>query len=53
MTTPDRHAERPDLTAWRRRHELRKSSAARPVPSGKDYQRKPKHEHERERRDGQ
>jgi hypothetical protein len=36
--------ERPDLTGWRRRQELRKSSAAQPIPSGTEYKRKPKHQ---------
>ncbi|MFC6014537.1 hypothetical protein [Nocardia lasii] len=35
--------ERPDLTAWRRRHALRTSSAATPVPSARTYRRTPKH----------
>ncbi|WP_169331645.1 hypothetical protein [Nocardia paucivorans] len=43
--------ERPDLTAWRRRHEIRRSNAARPVKSGRAYQRKPKHEQDRRKRD--
>lgn len=47
----DQPAERPDLTGWRRRHELRKSSAAQPVPSGTDYRRKPKHPEPHEKRD--
>ncbi|MEV6219888.1 hypothetical protein [Nocardia sp. NPDC051833] len=50
MTEPE--PERPDLAAWRRRHELRKSSAAQPIPSGKTYQRKPKHDQETDERDG-
>jgi hypothetical protein len=51
MTTPDEPADRPDLAAWRRRHELRRSGAAQPIPSGKQYERKPKTEKERGRRD--
>lgn len=43
--------ERPDLTAWRRRQELRKSSAAQPIPSGKQYKRKPKNQQEQETND--
>ncbi|WP_328394731.1 hypothetical protein [Nocardia sp. NBC_00416] len=43
--------ERPDLTGWRRRHELRRSSAARPVRSGKQYQRTPKHQRMQDKRD--
>ena len=39
----NKEEERPDLTAWRKRHELRRSSAASPVPSGKSYQRKDKY----------
>jgi hypothetical protein len=35
--------ERPDLMAWRRRHALRRSSAAQPVPSGRRYRRAAKH----------
>ncbi|WP_280398608.1 hypothetical protein [Nocardia carnea] len=50
MTTPDR-TERPDLTGWRRRQQLRHSSAAQPIPSGKNYRRKPKHSRAREIRD--
>lgn len=49
MTEPT--PERPDLAAWRRRQELRKSSAAQPIPSGKTYQRKPKHPEQHENRD--
>lgn len=47
--TPDR----PDLAGWRRRNEQRRSNAARPIPSGKEYQRKPKHQREQEKRYGQ
>lgn len=47
----NRQPERPDLSAWRRRHELRRSNAARPIPSGKQYERKPKHEQEQDKRD--
>ncbi|MCP2280653.1 hypothetical protein SAMN04244553_0015 [Nocardia amikacinitolerans] len=36
-------SERPDLTAWRRRHELRRSNAARPIPGKREYRRTPKH----------
>ncbi|RMI29794.1 hypothetical protein EBN03_23595 [Nocardia stercoris] len=36
-------AERADLVAWRRRHELRRSSAAQPVRSGRSYRRTAKH----------
>ncbi|MEU1980805.1 hypothetical protein [Nocardia sp. NPDC019395] len=42
MSTHDK-TERPDLTGWRRRQQLRRSSAAQPIPSGKTYRRKPKH----------
>ncbi|WP_306358795.1 MULTISPECIES: hypothetical protein [unclassified Nocardia] len=35
--------ERPDLTAWRQRHALRRSNAARPIPSGRRYRRVTKH----------
>lgn len=50
MPTPDK-SERPDLTGWRRRQQLRRSSAAQPIPSGKSYRRKPKHSQAREIRD--
>ncbi|MGW4534689.1 hypothetical protein ACWEOI_27450 [Nocardia sp. NPDC004340] len=36
-------AERPDLTAWRHRHELRRSNASQPIPSGRRYRRTTKH----------
>ncbi|RDI65404.1 hypothetical protein [Nocardia pseudobrasiliensis] len=36
-------AERADLTAWRRRHELRRSGATQPVPSNRTYRRGVKH----------
>ncbi|MEV0343795.1 hypothetical protein AB0H49_32770 [Nocardia sp. NPDC050713] len=36
-------SERPDLTAWRRRHELRRSNAAQPIPGKSRYRRTPKH----------
>ncbi|MFI6869660.1 hypothetical protein [Nocardia sp. NPDC050406] len=39
-STPD---ERPDLTAWRQRHELRRSNAAQPIPSARRYRRTGKH----------
>ncbi|MEV0766585.1 hypothetical protein [Nocardia sp. NPDC050435] len=39
-TTP---AERPDLVAWRLRHELRRSSAAQPITSKRQYRRNRKH----------
>ncbi len=51
MTAPEQ-PERPDLTAWRRRHELRRSSAAQPEPSGTEYKRRPKQDREKEQRDG-
>lgn len=35
--------ERADLVAWRRRHALRASNAAVPVPSKRRYRRKDKH----------
>lgn len=35
--------ERPDLAAWRRRNALRRSSAAQPVPSKRQYRRTVKH----------
>lgn len=41
--TPETAGERPDLTAWRQRHELRRSNAAQPVPSGRAYKRADKH----------
>ncbi|MGI5217978.1 hypothetical protein [Nocardia sp. CA-290969] len=50
MPTPV-EPERPDLTGWRRRQQLRRSSAAQPIPSGKSYRRKPKHTQAREIRD--
>ncbi|WP_280463787.1 hypothetical protein [Nocardia carnea] len=50
MTVPDT-PERPDLTGWRRRQQLRRSSAAQPIPSGKSYRRKPKHARAQEVRD--
>ncbi|MFC4128849.1 hypothetical protein [Nocardia rhizosphaerae] len=52
MPEDEQPEERPDLAAWRRRHELRQSSAAQPIPSGKTYQRKPKHDQEKDERDG-
>ncbi|MFE3195351.1 hypothetical protein ACFXHA_40560 [Nocardia sp. NPDC059240] len=36
-------AERPDLAAWRQRHELRRSNAAQPIPNGRRYNRTTKH----------
>ncbi|MBF6174236.1 hypothetical protein [Nocardia blacklockiae] len=44
-TRNEPRAERADLTAWRRRHELRRSNAAQPVPSKRRYERTPKHRH--------
>ncbi|MFC4123314.1 hypothetical protein [Nocardia rhizosphaerae] len=41
--TAETPTERPDLTAWRRRHALRGSSAATAVPSGRTYRRTAKH----------
>ncbi len=35
--------ERADLAAWRRRHELRRSSAAQPITSKRVYRRTVKH----------
>ena len=37
--------DRPDLAAWRQRHELRRSSAAQPHRTVKQYTRKQKHRH--------
>lgn len=31
------------LELWRRRHEIRRSNAAVPIPSGKQYKRSTKH----------
>lgn len=50
MPVPD-EPERPDLTGWRRRQELRRSNAAQPIASAKSYRRKPKHQRERAIRD--
>ncbi|MBB5917881.1 hypothetical protein BJY24_006793 [Nocardia transvalensis] len=36
-------AERPDLAAWRRRHELRRSNGAQPIRNKKVYSRTVKH----------
>ncbi|MGK8524637.1 hypothetical protein ACRS6B_25195 [Nocardia asteroides] len=36
-------SERADLAAWRRRNALRRSNAARPIPSKRQYRRKRKH----------
>ncbi|CCF62751.1 hypothetical protein [Nocardia cyriacigeorgica] len=36
-------SERPDLTAWRKRHALRSSNAARPLPNKRRYRRERKH----------
>ncbi|MFE3444880.1 hypothetical protein ACFXNW_17765 [Nocardia sp. NPDC059180] len=36
-------AERPDLTAWRKRHALRSSNAAQPLPNKRRYRRERKH----------
>ncbi|MEU2177440.1 MULTISPECIES: hypothetical protein [Nocardia] len=41
--TPPVAAERADLAAWRRRDALRRSNAARPVRSKRQYRRKDKH----------
>ncbi|MBF6213171.1 hypothetical protein IU469_31535 [Nocardia puris] len=35
--------ERPDLAAWRRRHEIRRSNAAQPIPDKRRYRRTVKH----------
>ncbi|WP_406273423.1 hypothetical protein OH799_34755 [Nocardia sp. NBC_00881] len=35
--------ERADLVGWRRRDALRRSNAARPVPSKRQYRRERKH----------
>lgn len=40
---PAAEADRPSLAAWRGRHELRRSSAARPHRNRKHYTRKAKH----------
>ncbi|WP_157170769.1 hypothetical protein [Nocardia araoensis] len=36
-------SERADLAAWRRRDALRRSNAARPIPSKRQYRRRDKH----------
>lgn len=51
MTDAREEYERPDLTGWRRRQQLRRSSAAQPIPSGKTYRRRPKNTRAREIRD--
>lgn len=40
-----RITDRPDLMAWRRRHELRRSGAAQLHRTAKQYTRKQKHPH--------
>jgi hypothetical protein len=40
---PEPPAERAGLTAWRRRHALRRSSAAQPIPDKRTYRRGTKH----------
>lgn len=39
--------ERPDLVAWKQRHELRRSNASVPIPSAKTYKRKDKYPYDR------
>ncbi|MGW0181467.1 hypothetical protein [Nocardia sp. NPDC003345] len=51
MTDAREEHERPDLTGWRRRQELRRSGAAQPIPSGKTYRRRPKNLRDRQIRD--
>ncbi|MBF6340584.1 hypothetical protein IU450_32515 [Nocardia abscessus] len=41
--TPPAERDRADLAAWRRRDALRRSNAARPIPSKRQYRRRPKH----------
>ncbi|MFG3619745.1 hypothetical protein [Nocardia sp. NPDC047654] len=41
--TPPAAKERADLAAWRRRDALRRSNAARPVRSKRQYRRQDKH----------
>ncbi|MFE7742085.1 hypothetical protein [Nocardia sp. NPDC057455] len=41
--TPPVAEERADLVAWRRRDALRRSNAAGPVPSKRQYRRQDKH----------
>jgi hypothetical protein len=43
--------ERPDLIAWRRRHEIRRSSAASRIPSKKTYRRSTRTVRDRSQRD--
>ncbi|MFQ6393958.1 hypothetical protein ACLMAJ_10915 [Nocardia sp. KC 131] len=43
---PEQAGERPDLVAWRRRDALRRSSAAQPVPSNRQYRRTRKHKNQ-------
>ncbi|MBF6205880.1 MULTISPECIES: hypothetical protein [Nocardia] len=40
---PPAASERADLAAWRRRDALRRSNAARPIPSKRQYRRRDKH----------
>ncbi|MEU4310970.1 hypothetical protein [Nocardia sp. NPDC024068] len=51
MTDAREEHERPDLTGWRRRQQLRRSSAAQPIASGKTYRRRPKNTRAQEIRD--
>ncbi|MEU6562522.1 hypothetical protein [Nocardia nova] len=46
-------AERPGLAAWRARHELRRSNAARPIPSATRYRRTSKNARTRAQREGE
>ncbi|MBF6221311.1 hypothetical protein IU479_24730 [Nocardia abscessus] len=41
--TPPAARDRADLAAWRRRDALRRSNAARPIPSKRQYRRRSKH----------
>ncbi|WP_236567138.1 hypothetical protein [Nocardia sp. CY41] len=40
---PPAASERADLAAWRCRDALRRSNAARPIPSKRQYRRRDKH----------
>ncbi|MGK8508466.1 hypothetical protein ACRS5S_10530 [Nocardia asiatica] len=43
VETPPAERERADLAAWRRRDALRRSNAARPIASKRQYRRRSKH----------
>lgn len=49
MAKKNKREDDPDLAAWRRRHELRRSNAAQPIPNAREKGRRRDEKHKNRR----